>query len=243
MTMQANPTTKTCLVVSFSGMDGAGKSTQIDMLCRRLKEAGLRVKLITFWDDVARFTRMREATGHKIFKGDKGVGTPDAPINRRDKNVRSWAMTCVRLGLYFADAMALRRTIRQASRSGADFLVCDRFIYDELANLELSNPAARAYVRLIMKLVPRPHVSYFLDADPVQARARKPEYPLDFLYTSRASYLALSRLLGGITVIPPMPIPDVSRKIMEPVLELLSRQGIPLDRINPAEDFGTPMLS
>ncbi|HET9087322.1 MAG TPA: thymidylate kinase, partial [Acidobacteriaceae bacterium] len=183
--MQGNPKSKTCLVVSFSGMDGAGKSTQIDALCRRLNEAGLRVKLITFWDDVARFTRMREATGHKIFKGDKGVGTPEAPINRRDKNVRSWGMTWVRLGLYFADAMSLRRTIRQATRSGADFLVCDRFIYDELANLELSNPAARAYIRLIMKIVPKPNVSYFLDADPVQARARKPEYPLDFLYTSR----------------------------------------------------------
>lgn len=232
--MHANFKNESCLVVSFSGMDGAGKSTQIDALCSRMRDAGLRVRLITFWDDVAKFTGVRETTGHKLFKGDKGVGTPEAPINRRDKNVRSGFMTCVRLGLYFVDAISLREKVRQASQSDTDFLVCDRYIYDELANLELRNPAARAYIRFIMKLVPKPHLSYFLDADPVQARARKPEYPLDFLYTSRASYLALSELLGGITVIPPMPISDVSRRILEPVLQLLSRQGIPVEQ---AEDL------
>jgi thymidylate kinase len=40
--------------VSFSGIDGAGKSTQIDALCLRLKGDGLRVLLIRFWDDIAR---------------------------------------------------------------------------------------------------------------------------------------------------------------------------------------------
>ena len=114
-------------------------------------------------------------------------------------------MTGVRLGLYFLDAVWLRIVIRKALRTPADLVICDRYIYDELANLELRNPAARIYVRLIMKLVPRPHVSYLLDADPAQAFARKPEYPLEFLYSSRASYLALSDLVGGMTVIAPMP--------------------------------------
>ncbi|HZC42635.1 MAG TPA: thymidylate kinase [Acidobacteriaceae bacterium] len=220
--MQKRQDSKQCKFVSFSGIDGAGKSTQIANLRGRLQNAGMRVALITFWDDVARLKRIREGAGHTLFKGEKGVGSPEKPVNRRDKNVRSWPMSLVRLGLYFVDALSLRATVTKALRSGADFVICDRYIYDELANLNLGNPAARAYVRMIMELVPRPDVSYFLDADPVAARARKPEYPLDFLYMSRASYFTLIRLIGGITVIPPMPIQDAEREVMHHALALLS---------------------
>ena len=91
--------------VSFSGIDGAGKSTQIDALCARLRQEGLRVETVKFWDDIARLKGIRETTGHKVFKGDKGVGSPDAPINRKDKNVQSWTMTSVRFFIYFVDAV------------------------------------------------------------------------------------------------------------------------------------------
>jgi thymidylate kinase len=202
-------------------MDGAGKSTQIQNLRSRLTDAGLRVSLVTFWDDVARLTQLREVSGHKLFKGDKGVGSPDAPINRRDKNVRSWQMTAVRYFLYFVDAVSLRLVVKKSLRSDADFVIFDRYAYDELANLNLSNRIARAYVRLVMLIVPRPHVSYVLDADPVQARARKPEYPLDFLYFCRASYMTLSKLIGGMTVIPPMPVQDVEREVLQHALKHL----------------------
>jgi thymidylate kinase len=216
--MQARPENRERRFVSFSGMDGAGKSTQIHNLRTRLTEAGLHVSLITFWDDIARLTQLREVSGHTLFKGDKGVGSPDAPINRRDKNVRSWPMTIVRYFLYSVDAISLRLAVKKALRSDADFIIFDRYAYDELANLTLSNPIARFYVRLIMKVVPRPHISYVLDADPVQARARKPEYPLEFLYLCRASYLTLNNLIGGMTIIPPMPVEDVAREVLQHAL-------------------------
>jgi thymidylate kinase len=202
-------------------MDGAGKSTQIHNLRTRLTDAGLKVSIVTFWDDVARLTQLRETSGHTLFKGDKGVGSPEAPINRRDKNVRSWPMTAVRYFLYLVDAVSLRLVVKKALKSDADFIIFDRYAYDELANLTLSNPLTRLYVRFIMWLVPRPHVSYVLDADPVQARARKPEYPLEFLYFSRASYLALNELIGGMTVIPPMPVQDVAREVLRHAQEQL----------------------
>ncbi len=200
--------------VSFSGIDGAGKSTQIEALRMRMEEDGLRVVLIRFWDDIAQLTQLRKSAGHTMFKGDKGVGTPSAPIKRRDKNVKSSLMTCVRLFTYCIDAVSIRVAVKRALRSKADLVIFDRYIYDELANLPLGNPAVRAYVWLIMKLVPQPDISYFLDADPAKARARKPEYPLEFLYANRLSYLALSDMIGGFTIIGSMPIPAVERSVL-----------------------------
>src|SRR5579859_2798347 len=205
-------------LVSFSGIDGAGKSSQIEALRGRIEELGLCVSLIRFWDDVARLTRMRETTGHTLFRGDRGIGTPDAPIVRRDKNVRSWWMTCVRMGLYILDAISLRNVVKKALRSGADLVIFDRYIYDELANLTLHTAAARFYIGLVIKFVPKPHVSYLLDADPVQAFARKPEYPVDFLFKSRASYLALSKLIDGMIVVPPMPTRETEQEISKHVM-------------------------
>ena len=96
-------------------------------------------------------------------------------------------MTGVRLFLYFIDAVSVRFAVEKALRSGADVVIFDRYIYDELANLNLGNRAIQVYCRLIMRLVPKPAVSYLLDADPVKARARKPEYPLEFLHSNRQS--------------------------------------------------------
>ena len=223
--------------VSFSGVDGAGKSSQIHALSSHFRRQGLRVEVIAFWDRIARLTKVREEAGRRIFKGERGVGSPEAPVNRRDKNVRSWPISCARLALYFLDALATCRTVRDALRSGADFIIFDRYTYDELANLNLRNPVIRAYARAIMRIVPRPEVSYLLDADPLQARARKPEYPLEFIYINRQSYLDLSSLVGGITVIPPMPIEEVQREVLHHALEALSTgfaagrgNGVPLQK-------------
>ncbi len=200
--------------VSFSGIDGAGKSTQIRRFCDKLEQVGLRYSLVTFWDNVARFKGIREGASHRIFKGDRGVGSPAAPITRRDKNVRSWPMTLLRLCLYLADAISTRSSMKKARRTNVDVVIFDRFIYDELANLSLKNAAMRTYARAIAKFVPRPHISFLLDADPAEALARKPEYPLEFLHFSRNSYFALNELIGCMTVIPALPMYEVEKEIL-----------------------------
>jgi len=220
--MDAQRDNRRIRVISFSGIDGAGKSTQIERLRASLEQIGLSVRLVCFWDDVATLTRFREGMAHLVFRGDAGVGTPEAPIRRRDKNVRSWIMTGIRLFLYVADTISLRLLIKRVQRSGVDVLIFDRFIYDELANLELGQSAMRAYARAITNMVPKPDISYLLDSDPNEARARKPEYPLEFLDFNRRSYLTLNNFLGIFQVVAPMAVDDVERETLKIALKDLS---------------------
>src|SRR5215468_8641651 len=131
-------------VVSFSGIDGAGKTTQIDAIAARLRAMGLRVRLIRFWDDVACFRRLREESSHKIFKSERGIGTPEKPVQRRDKNVHTRYMTSVRLLVYALDTARLGLKLPRLKRD-SDVVIFDRYIYDELANLETRNLFVRAY--------------------------------------------------------------------------------------------------
>lgn len=213
--------------VSFSGIDGAGKSTQIRALRALLERRGLKVRTISFWDEVATLTRLRERAGHRIFHGDLGVGTPEAPVNRKDKNVQTGPMTCLRLLLYLLDAISLRRAMARATLSDSDVLIFDRYLYDELANLNLRNPLLRVFVRCAMWMAPRPDLGILLDAEPEQARARKPEYPVEFLIGNRRRYIELRDLIGQIELIRPMPAAEVHAEIgsrMIAVLETDHRQ-------------------
>jgi thymidylate kinase len=191
-------------IVSFSGIDGAGKSTQISELQLWLRQSGLSTKLVTFWDDVVVLCRLREYMSHRAFKGDQGIG---------------------RFFFYFGDALSLAIKVRKLKSSQADVVIFDRYIYDELANLPLKSRLVRAFIWLTLKIVPKPDVSYVVDADPAAAIARKPEYPLDFLYRNRQAYLDLSSLVGNITVIEPASIEVMQGNIRATMLQALPQDG------------------
>src|SRR5689334_14884823 len=128
------------LLISFSGLDGSGKSTQIENLTRHIHSLGLKTVHLAFWDDVVVGTKYREGFVHKVYKSEKGIGAPGKPVERRDKNVRKWHLTLARHFLYLLDAIHLGRVVARAKRNGVDVVILDRYIYDELSNLNLSNP-------------------------------------------------------------------------------------------------------
>lgn len=218
-------------LVSFSGLDGSGKSTQIDNLRTTLAANGFSTTLLAFWDNVVVGTRYREGFVHKVYKSEKGIGAPDKPVNRQDKNVRRWYLSLARHGLYLLDAIHLRIVVSRARRSGADVIIMDRYIYDELANLPLGNALTRAFIRFVQWLVPTPDVAYLLDADVEAARARKPEYPVEFMHKCRRWYYQLANILGAMTIIPPLPLDEAKDAVVKAFESKLVVSGTPMQRV------------
>ncbi|HEY6307558.1 MAG TPA: thymidylate kinase [Candidatus Angelobacter sp.] len=254
-----NSTLQAPLLVSFSGLDGSGKSTQMESLGAALHAAGLTTRRLAFWDDVVVGVKYREGFVHKVYKSERGIGAPGKPVNRRDKNMRGWHLTLVRHFLYLLDAINLRRVIARekktarktarqrdltavnrggyawagtTNRGATDVILFDRYIYDELANLNLQNPLSRAFFRLVRSFTPRPDIAYLLDADPAAACARKPEYPVDFMKQCRRSYFELATLLGNMTVIPALNLPEARRAVLQAAAQRLAAAGRRVDLVS-----------
>lgn len=201
------------MLITFSGMDGSGKSTNIASLYRALEAARNRVKLVAFWDNVVVFPRFRSKMTAAVFQGEIGIGAPEKPVQRRDKNLRPWYATLGRCVLYLFDSIHLRLVVKRAFDRNTDIVIFDRYLFDQLTTLPLHNRAARGYARFLFSMVPRPDLAFLLDADPEAAFRRKPEYPVEFLHQYRRSYAEVNDLLGGMVVIPPLPLEEAGRRI------------------------------
>lgn len=224
-TQPANTASTKPLLISFSGVDGSGKSTQIENLRSALHAAGLKTTLLAFWDNVVVGVKYREGFVHKVYKSERGIGAPGKPVNRRDKNVRGWHLTLARHFLYLLDAIHLCEVVARAKRSGADVIILDRYIYDELSNLNLNNPLSRSFVNMVHSFVPRPDIAYLLDADPVAAYARKPEYPVEFMKKCRRTYYDLAAILKTMTIIPALDLPEAKAAVLKAAERELAAQG------------------
>ena len=206
-------------VVSFSGLDGAGKTSQIGALQQVLEQLGFDVTLqwtrlewTTLWENrwlgvlgwpartiLELISRMR--TRDTASDG----GTPIAPAAVRERSaVISHAWTTI---VALAHGLAQRRETRRHLHT-ADVVVCDRYTLDAAVHLRFRYGEHRNYafqIRLLDLLSPRPSAAYLVDVPAATAYARKAEqYSLAELdrqaklYREERARLGVSRLDGEL---------------------------------------------
>lgn len=221
------------LLITFSGIDGAGKSTQIAKLTDYLTAQSIPVRNMAFWDDVVLFRSARSGFSRRVLQSDGTIGTPERPAQRNDKNTQFWPLLIGRSLLHIFDVLHLRRVVRRALKENTGgVIIFDRYIYDQLAALPLQRWLVRAYAALLLRIAPPPDLAYLLDAIPETARARKPEYPLDFMRKYRRSYLQLQKM-AGLELIPAAEPDHVYLAILDRLSRSLQSETLAL-QVSPA---------
>lgn len=210
-------------VVSLSGIDGAGKSTQAGLVADGLAAVGHDVVVewsrITFGKPLQVIARpvkailaLRVPGASKPPSGDTdpehGAGDEE-PVSAVDAKARELRDRSRLIGSIWAgvvattNALSLRRNTRRHLRAG-HVVVRDRYVLDSVVQLEWAYARGRDLAwqgRVIRFLVPPAVASFFLDVPPEDAHARKPEeYDIDDLRLHRDTYLRHVGPLGAVVV-------------------------------------------
>jgi len=225
------------VLVTLSGLDGSGKSTQAAALASSLDALGHPVEVVWTNLGAARLLAAVAAPARAVLRA-AGRG-PAAPRPAHDQGASAPTgdpATALRrrsraLGAAWTTVVAATNAVGQMRATWPHLaqgrvVVCDRWTLDSLVHLRYAYGDGQRYAlaRMVLRSVmPRPRRAYLLGVAPEVACQRKPEYTLEQarvrarLYDEEAAELGVIRLDGALaqTELCAGIADDVSRSLAE----------------------------
>jgi thymidylate kinase len=208
-------------LISFSGLDGAGKTSQAEALKDSLEHLGFdvdiawaRLEWTTLWENrwlgliaapargalrLLSWLTASLRSGRAPSRDEADNSRP--PLEPARVRERSELISQVWVSIVaVAHGWAQRRTTRAHLRHGA-VVISDRYTLDAAVQLRYHYGAERLFrfqTWLLRRLSPTPLVAYFVDVPPETAYRRKPEqYDLGALTRQALLYRELAERLGA----------------------------------------------
>jgi dTMP kinase len=161
-------------LITFTGIDGSGKSTLTKMLVQRLKKEGIEAEYLWWFSAensifrrTIRFISTSRKTGHSESK--KGKLPKSSPVKK--------------LYQFLVLMDYQRQTVFRVWLpliSGKN-VICDRYIYDIVTSFAMefhySEHDAKKLMTLLLKFSPKPDCAFFVDVPVEVAIQRKSDIP------------------------------------------------------------------
>jgi thymidylate kinase len=210
------------MLITFSGLDGSGKSTLTEWLKETLEKDNQKVIVSHMYYDVGvfgTFRRLLEGTtvGNK-GRTNAGRERAQAPRARQKSILKRRIISLrykvvwnkqVRLLLYPIDVFIFLWYRFYVETLGKQILIMDRYFYDTLADVTENQKSNRG--RLLSWLAPTPDLPIYLEISPETAFARKGEFSVDRLNRRWLSYQKLTPWIPELVVLSAEQDPEITR--------------------------------
>ena len=209
------------MIISFSGLDGSGKTTQADHAVGYLEEKGFPCgKRHAVKGTLAYFIN-HKIVGKVSPSSKKGF---EEGLRDKQNTEKHSFLSAVKRFFMLLDMVYFRLRYASYKGSKSKTLICDRYFYDENVQGAYLETRHSFYNRLYKKMLIKPDLAFFFKTDPEKAYTRKTEYDFTYFSVKNGLYEVLAQE-GVFTVIPEDNIDGVWGKVAGSLDELYGFGG------------------
>lgn len=197
------------MLITFSGLDGSGKSTLVDFLKQSLEKENQKVAVSHMNYDIGLYSAIRflrnKTNGHTSAHASETHRPCELAYQNKFRSRMAklrymlvWNKS-LRFMVYPIDVLMFLCYRFYVEKVNRQVLIMDRYFYDTLVDVTGARRSFR--LRFLSWLTPTPTLSVYLDISPEKAFARKNEYSVDYLNQRRLSYHKLISALPDVLVL------------------------------------------
>jgi thymidylate kinase len=180
-------------IITFSGVDGSGKSSQLALLQKKLESTGTKAAYF----HAVQFS-LPQATKRLFQRETQHPGTTKAVTKSSHFGV------LLRKIILLIDLFRFHYYLKRLAYSSVDYLISDRYFYDSLVNIAYldGTPLGTPYARYAARFIPKPDRAFFLSIVPerVMTRKRPPEQGITYLKDKQILFTEAATLWNFITI-------------------------------------------
>jgi len=175
------------MIITFSGLDGSGKTTLIKILEGYFLVNNIKFKSYTIYDDLSIYAFVRKI--RRVINSSRNIELNE-DLNSKKKSYKLFRSKYVKRFFLLFD-IVLVVFVKIYFSFGNKKLILDRYFYDFL--MEVTDNI-NFFQRFICFFFPEPDISFFIETEPEVAFARKGEYDVKTLTYRREIYRNIFRI-------------------------------------------------
>jgi len=179
------------VLVTISGVVGAGKSTAEGRIRMALQSDGIRPESWRF--------RTLPCFSLPFSRPQPASKAAQPDQSTRGRGYRRKTLTLAATIGYLWRMAAFR--VYRRRQTSSPCVICNRYFYDNLAHFELNTPRARRYISLLCRWMPKPDLAILLVASPTTIAERRPQYTAEYLDNVGRAYRDIAAMFPELVVL------------------------------------------